>query len=100
MRRYQSAAQMALDLAHPAEEADGAGAQVKQDGWLQVYDRWKVARRIKRIHAPDFGRADCAVLIIVVAVDLSPEGEKFIPPRRQIKRMLVTEPTRGSPAST
>ncbi len=95
MRRYQSAAQMAFDLAHPAQVKLTARARkLKQDGWLQVYDRWKVARRIKRIHAPDFVASQmAAVPIIVVAVDLSPEGEKLSNTlRRQIKRMLVTEP--------
>ena len=95
MRRYQSAAQMAFDLAHPAQVKLTARARkLKRDGWMQVYDRWKVARRIRRIHAPDFVAAQiAAVPIIVVAVDLSPEGEKLAHTlRRQIKRMLVTEP--------
>ncbi len=95
MRRYQSAAQMAFDLAHPAQVKLTARAQkLKQDGLLQVFDRWRIARRIKTFRPADFiGAQMAAVPIIAVAVDLSPEGEKLSHTlRRQIRRMLVTEP--------
>ena len=95
LRRYQTAAQMAFDLTHPAQvRITARGRKLKQDGALQVFDRWRIARKIKTFRPPDFIDAQMsAVPIIVVAVDLSPEGEKLSAIlRRQVKRMLVTEP--------
>lgn len=95
MRRHQSAAQLAFDLTHPTQVKLTARARkLKRDGWLRVFDRWRVARKIKSYRPADFiGAQMASVPIIVVAVDLSPEGEKLHNTlRRQIKRMLVNEP--------
>lgn len=95
MRRYQTAAQMAFDLAHPQQVTLTARAhKVKRDGWLQVFDRWRVMRKIKRFTAPQsFAAQVASVPIIVVAVDLTPEGERLADVlRRAVKRMLLIEP--------
>jgi non-specific serine/threonine protein kinase/protein-serine/threonine kinase len=95
MQRYQTAAQMAFDLAHPQQVTLTARAhKLHRDGWLQVWDRWRIMRRIKHFRAPDTVAAQLAsVPVIVVAVDLSPEGERLAAMLRgAVKRMLTIEP--------
>jgi non-specific serine/threonine protein kinase/protein-serine/threonine kinase len=95
MRRYQSAAQMAFDLSHPAQVTLTARAhKVKRDGWLTVFDRWRVMRKIRRFTVPSSVAAQVgSVPIIVVAVDLSPQGERLAAVLlRAVKRMLILEP--------
>lgn len=95
MRRFQSAAQMAFDLSHPQQVTLTARAhKLKRDGWLTVFDRWRVMRRIKRFTAPASMAAQLAsVPIIVVAVDLTPEGERLAEVLlRAVQRMLMIEP--------
>jgi eukaryotic-like serine/threonine-protein kinase len=95
MRRYQSAAQMGFDLTHPQQVTLTARAhKMKRDGWLQVFDRWRVMRKIRRFTAPESVAAQLAsVPVIVVAVDLSPDGERLAEVlRRAVKRMLLIEP--------
>lgn len=95
MRRYQTAAQMAFDLAHPQQVTLTARAhKLKRDGWLQVFDRWRVMRKLRRFTAPASVAAQVASIpIIVVAVDLTPEGERLADIlRRAVKRMLLIEP--------
>ena len=54
MRRYQTAAQMAFDLGHPQQVKLTARAhKLKRDGWLQVWDRWRIMRKIRRFTAPE-----------------------------------------------
>lgn len=95
MRRYQTAAQLAFDLSHPQQVTLTARAlKQRRDGWLRVFDRWRVMRRIRRFTAPSSVAAQLAsVPIIVVAVDLTPEGERLAAVlRRAVKRMLLIEP--------
>lgn len=95
MRRYQTAAQMAFDLSHPSQVTLTTRAlKLKRDGWLKVFDRWRVMRKIKRFTAPSSVAAQVAsVPIIVVAVDLSPQGERLAEVLlRAVKRMLILEP--------
>ncbi len=95
MRRTQTAAQMAFDLAHPGQvELTGRGLKLKRDGWLQVFDRWRVARKIRRFSMPtSIASQLAAVPILCVAVDLSPEGEGLAEGlRATVERMLVTQP--------
>ncbi|MFC3087485.1 bifunctional serine/threonine-protein kinase/universal stress protein [Tabrizicola soli] len=95
MRRYQTAAQLAFDLAHPQQVTLTARAlKTRRDGWLQVWDRWRVMRKLRRFDAPVSVAAQLAsVPIIVVAVDLSPEGERLAEVlRAAVKRMLTIEP--------
>ena len=95
MRRYQSAAQLAFDLGHPQQVRLTARAlKVRRDGWLSVFDRWRIMRRIRSFPSPASVAAQLgAAPVIVVAVDLSPEGEPLAAALRDaIRRMLVTEP--------
>ncbi len=95
MRRYGTAAQMAFDLAHPAQvKLTTRATRMTRDGPLRVFDRWRVARKIRQFHAPGSVAGQlAAVPIIVVAVDLSPDGDKLTETlRRAVRRMLVTEP--------
>jgi non-specific serine/threonine protein kinase/protein-serine/threonine kinase len=95
MRRYQSAAQLAFDLGHPQQVTlTDRALKLKRDGWVQVFDRWRVMRKIRRFTAPVSMAAQlAAVPVIVVAVDLSPEGERLAQVLRQaVKRMLLIEP--------
>ena len=95
MRRYQTAAQMAFDLSHPQQVKLTARAhKLRRDGWLQVWDRWRAMRGIRRFTAPQSVAAQLAsVPVIVVAVDLTPEGEKLAGTLRMaVKRMLTIEP--------
>lgn len=95
MRRYQSAAQMAFDLGHPGQVTLTARAhKLKRDGWLTVFDRWRVMRKIRRFSTPNSVAAQLALVpVIVVAVDLSPEGEPLAEAlRRAVTRMLMIEP--------
>lgn len=95
MRRYQSAAQMAFDLTNPAQvKLTARGLKLQRDGWLQVWDRWRIMRKIRRFTAPQSIAAQlAAVPVIVVAVDLSPEGEQLAEVlRRAVVRMLTIEP--------
>lgn len=95
MRRYQSAAQMAFDLGHPAQVKLTARAlKTRRDGWLAVFDRWRTMRKLRSFTTPATVAAQLAAApVILVAVDLSPEGEPLAEALRQaIRRMLVTEP--------
>ncbi len=95
LRRYQSAAQLAFDLAHPAQVTlTKRAAKLRQDGWLQVFDRWRELRKIKHFRAPDSVSSHlAAVPIICVAVDTAPEHEGLAAVLRgAVRRMLVIEP--------
>ncbi len=95
MQRYQTAAQMAFDLGHPQQVKLTARAhKLRQDGWLQVWDRWRIMRKIRRFTAPKSVAAQLAsVPVIVVAVDLSPEGERLARTlRTAVQRMLTIQP--------
>ncbi len=95
MRRYQTAAQLAFDLGHPQQVKLTARAhKLKRDGWLRVWDRWRYMRKIRRFAAPESVAAQLAsVPVIVVAVDVSPEGEALAGAlRTAVQRMLTLEP--------
>lgn len=95
LRRTQTAAQMAFDLANPGQvKLTDRARRLKRDSLLTVFDRWRVVRRLKKFTLPETLREPRpSVPIIVVAVDLSPEGEKLADQLRgQVRRMLATEP--------
>ena len=95
MQRYQTAAQMAFDLSHPQQvKLTPRALKLKRDGWLQVWDRWRILRKIKRFTAPISVAAHLASIpVIVVAVELTPEGEKLAEVlRTAVRRMLTIEP--------
>jgi eukaryotic-like serine/threonine-protein kinase len=95
MRRTQTAAQMAFDLAHPGQvRLTRRGLKLRQDGWLTVFDRWRVARRIRRFAPPVSVTTQLAAApILCVAVDLTPQGEPLAEVlRAAVRLMLVTQP--------
>ena len=95
MRRYQTAAQLAFDLGHPQQVKLTARAhKLKRDGWLRVWDRWRYMRKLRRFAVPESVAAQHALVpVIVVAVDVSPEGEALAGAlRTAVKRMLTLEP--------
>jgi len=95
MRRYQSAAQMAFDLGHPQQvRLTSRALKLRRDGWLTVFDRWRAMRKLRSFSTPASVTAQLAAApVILVAVDLSAEGEPLAEGLRQaIRRMLVTEP--------
>jgi eukaryotic-like serine/threonine-protein kinase len=77
--RYQSAAQMLYDLQHPASVAITArGRKRDMDGlWTVLQRRWS-SRAIRRFDpAPSMAAQIDRAPILLVALDLSPEGEKL-----------------------
>jgi serine/threonine protein kinase len=95
MRRYKTAAQMAFDLAHPQQiTLTGLAHKLKRDGWLRRWDRWRFMRKIRRFDPPKSVAAQLASIpILVVAVDVSPEGEALASVlQTAVKRMLMIEP--------
>ena len=76
-RRYQSAAQMLYDLTHPASvRLTPRAEKTVQDGFGAVLKRWWIMRRVRRFDPPPSLAAQIdAAPILVVALDLSPEGE-------------------------
>jgi eukaryotic-like serine/threonine-protein kinase len=95
VRRYQTAAQLAFDLAHPQQVTLTARAhKLKRDGWLKRWDRWRFMRKIRRFDPPRSVAAQLAsVPVIVAAVDVSPEGEALASVLQSaVRRMLTIEP--------
>jgi nucleotide-binding universal stress UspA family protein len=93
--RYQTAAQLAFDLAHPLQvKLTSRAMKIRQDSALAVYRRWRAMRKIRRFAAPESMTAQLAsVPIICVAVDLSVESEPLAEVLlASLKQMLVTQP--------
>lgn len=94
-RRYQTAAQVQFDLQHPGQVALTArGRKVRPDGFWQVWHRWRKMRRVKRFDAPvSHGDQMARAPILLVAVDLSPEGETLAPRLMLwVRRMISLQP--------
>lgn len=92
--RYQTAAQMAFDLAYPLQVKLTARAlKVRQDSLLAVYRRWRVMRKVRHFAAPHSLTTQLALApIICVAVDLSPGSEPLAEVLlASLKQMLVTQ---------
>ena len=93
--RYQSAAQMIFDLAHPMQvRLTARGHKMQADSALTVFKRWRKMRSLKAFAAPPTVAAQIErAPILLVAVDLSPEAEPLAQAiYLQIKRMLVNRP--------
>ena len=93
--RYQSAAQMIFDLAHPMQvRLTARGHKMQADSALTVFKRWRKMRGLKAFAAPPTVAAQIErAPILLVAVDLSPEAEPLAQAiYLQIKRMLVNRP--------
>jgi nucleotide-binding universal stress UspA family protein len=94
-RRYQTAAQLRFDLRHPAQVTLTARARkISADGWAKVFARWRKMRRVKTLSRPaGHGAQISGAPILLVAVDLSPEGEALAPPLLLwIGRMMTLQP--------
>lgn len=93
--RYQSAAQMIFDLAHPMQvRLTARGHKMQRDSGLTVFKRWRKMRNLKAFAAPPTVAAQIErAPILLVAVDLAPEAEPLAQAiHLQIKRMLVNRP--------
>ncbi|OYU39141.1 MAG: serine/threonine protein kinase [Pseudorhodobacter sp. PARRP1] len=93
--RYQSAAQMMFDLAHPMQvRLTPRAHKLQRDGRLAVFRRWRKMRNLRAFAAPPTVAAQMErAPILLVAVDLSPEAEPLAQAiHLQIKRMLVNRP--------
>jgi non-specific serine/threonine protein kinase/protein-serine/threonine kinase len=90
-KRYQTAAQLRFDLQHPGQVLLTArGRKLRPDGWLTLWRRRRQAGRLTRLGAA-WARAD--VPILLVAVDLSPEGEALQPILLTwVRRLLTHQP--------
>lgn len=94
-RRYQSAAQMLFDLGHPGQVVLTHRAMKQaQDGAGAVLGRWWRMRKVKRFAAPPSHGAQMEKApILLVAVDLSPEGEALSERLMLwVRRMLTLQP--------
>jgi eukaryotic-like serine/threonine-protein kinase len=93
--RYQSAAQMMFDLAHPVQVRLTARAhKMAADGAMTVFRRWRARRRLRAFEAPPAMASQMArAPILMVAVDLSPDMEMLAGQVCQsVQRMLMIQP--------
>jgi eukaryotic-like serine/threonine-protein kinase len=94
-RRYQSAAQLIFDLAHPLQVRLTARAhKTTRDGSMAVFRRWRRMRGLRGFDAPISvaGQIDRAP-IIMVAVDLAPDMDMLAAQLlRTVQQMMVTQP--------
>jgi eukaryotic-like serine/threonine-protein kinase len=93
-RRYQTAAQMAFDLEHPAQVPLTARARkMRRDGWWTVWQRKRRMMRLTDLGPPPRLSQQGQVPILLVAVDLSPDMEPLADQLRQsLGRMLQLYP--------
>jgi non-specific serine/threonine protein kinase/protein-serine/threonine kinase len=94
-KRYQSAAQLIFDLAHPRQvRLTDRAHKTAQDGFWTVWKRKRAMKRVKGFSAPlsVAGQIDRAP-ILLVAVDLAPEMESLSRTLLlSLKRMLIIQP--------
>src|SRR5216683_8213201 len=92
--RYASAAQLAFDLQHPAEVALTRRAERRtRDGMGTVAMRWFRNRNARPARRASVAGQLSRAPIIMVAVDLSPEGESLADALAiAVGRLLATEP--------
>jgi protein-serine/threonine kinase len=95
-RRYQSAAQLALDLQSPTEVALTSRAErLRQSGPLRVFKRWFFALGAETRNEPGLGIASQVMKspIILSAVDVDNAEEALLEQLREtVRRIVVTEP--------
>ena len=94
-KRYQSAAQMMFDLSHPAQVVlTGRALKMQADSWAVVFHRWRKMRKVRRFAAPaSHGEQMERAPILLVAVDLAPEGEALSARLMLwVRRMLSLQP--------
>jgi serine/threonine protein kinase len=92
--RYATAAQLAFDLAHPAEVAlTRRAARKTRDGIGTVAMRWFRARNARPVRRKTIAGQLSRAPIIMVAIDLAPEAERLADAlAAAVGRLLATEP--------
>jgi non-specific serine/threonine protein kinase len=92
--RYATAAQLALDLAHPEEvRLTSRSERIEQASFFETLKRWFRARKIRPPEAPGIAGQLSRAPIILVAVDLSPGNDELADAVRAfLKRVLLAEP--------
>lgn len=84
--RYATAAQLALDLENPNQvRLTERAERLERDGGLKTFRRWLKARSAKPLETPNIVGQLSQAPIILVAVDLSPEGDDL----RDAQRVLL-----------
>jgi len=84
--RYATAAQLALDLENPNQvRLTERAERLERDGGLKTFRRWLKARSAKPLETPNIVGQLSQAPIILVAVDLSPEGGDL----REAQRVLL-----------
>ncbi len=94
-RRYQSAAQLIFDLAHPLQvRLTDRAHKMARDSGLAVFHRWRQIRRLRAFaDPPSMAHQIDRAPIILVAVDLAPEMEALAEQLRlSAQRLLVIQP--------
>ncbi len=94
-RRYQTAAQMMFDLSHPAQVVlTDRAMKLQADGAMAVFARWRKMRKVTSFATPvSHGAQMERAPILLVAVDLSPEGDALAPRLLLwVKRLLTLQP--------
>ena len=95
-RRYQSAAQLALDLQSPGQVALTARAERRrQSGAVKTFKRWFFAlgAEAQREHGLGIASQVMKSPIIVAAVDVEHAGDALLDQLREtVRRIVVTEP--------
>lgn len=95
-RRYQSAAQLALDLQNPGQVAlTSRAARDRQSGAAKVFKRWFFALGAESKPAPRISAASQIAKspIVVAAVDIDHATPELLEKMQEsVRRILVTEP--------
>lgn len=92
-RRYQSAAQLALDLQHPEQVALTRRAErTKSGGRFKALRRWMAAVGSEPSAKVDAGTQVQRCPIVMAAVDLGAEGALLEQLRSTVQRLVSTEP--------
>jgi protein-serine/threonine kinase len=93
-RRYQSAAQLALDLQNPSQVALTRRAErLKRSGLLRRFQRWFAALGDAPIEQGSAGAQVARSPIIVAAVDVESASTELLAELREtVRRLVLTEP--------
>ncbi len=89
--RYATAAQLALDLEHPAQIRLTERAERRErDKGMQIVRRWLRARRARPLESPNIAGQLSRAPIILAAVDLSPGSEELADSLRILVRRILS----------
>jgi nucleotide-binding universal stress UspA family protein len=89
--RYATAAQLALDLEHPAQVTLTARAErLERDGGMKTFRRWLKARKAKPLETPNIARQLSQAPIILAAIDLTPGTEDLSRAQRVLLQRILS----------